>query len=226
MSPIQINVADVAKEISQSVKAGQRKANESAAKSVVLVMVGGLLGLLVAGGMIRVYTRNLAKSKPVLMVTVQNVVSEAQLRDQKIQDAEWEVAKVFGRDLGCKDANQSLGRLAAEAAVDFGVDPKLVAATIAVESSCNPFATSSKGAIGLMQVHTPTWRKTFDFQNKVNLLNERDNIQTGTNILASYIKKYGKEGGVLHYQGTGTGCTTCDGAYVSKILRLATGASR
>lgn len=153
----------------------------------------------------------------------QAFVAATDPHEQKVQAAMWEVAKVFGRAPGCQDADQDLGRTTAETALAHEVDPKVVAATIAIESGCNPYATSSRGAIGLMQVMPSTWKGTYDFQEKVNLLNKRDNIQTGTDILAGYIKKFGKANGVTHYQGMGTGCPTCDGAYTSKILRLSEG---
>jgi soluble lytic murein transglycosylase-like protein len=111
--------------------------------------------------------------------------------------------------------------MVAEAALKHQLDPRLVAATVAVESGCDPYATSTKGAIGLMQVRASTWKDTYDFQQKVNLLNPQENLETGTDILAGYIKKYGKVGGVTQYQGLGTGCPTCDGNYTSKILKLA-----
>jgi len=144
-------------------------------------------------------------------------------REQKIAAAMWDVAKVFGRDSGCKDASPDLGRLVAEAAIDEQVDPKLVAAVVSVESKCNPFATSSRGAIGLMQIMPGTWKGSYDFENKINLLNEKDNIRTGTHILAGYIKSYGNQDGIVHYQGTGAGCLTCDDQYASKVIKLADG---
>jgi len=137
--------------------------------------------------------------------------------------AAFEVAKVFGRSEECSSASPELIFTVASTARAKEIDPRIVAATIVVESNCNPYATSSKGAIGLMQVMPSIWKTTYDFQGKVNLLNRQDNIKTGTDILAGYIKKYGKSGGILHYQGTGTGCPTCDGAYTSKILKLAEG---
>ena len=150
-------------------------------------------------------------------------VADSAIREQKVQAAMWEVAKVFGRTAGCKDVDPTLGRLVSEASLDEGVDPKVTAAVVGVESKCSPFATSNRGAIGLMQVRAEIWKDTFDFQGKVNLLNERDNVRTGTHILASYIKTYGTQDGVLHYQGTGTGtgCSTCDPTYVDKVLTLA-----
>jgi soluble lytic murein transglycosylase-like protein len=144
-------------------------------------------------------------------------------KEKKIQAAMWSVALVFGRSSGCKDAGPELGRIVAEAAIDQGVDPSVDAATVAVESSCNPFATSTRGAAGLMQLMPSIWKTTYDFQNKINLFNERDNVQTGTKILAGYIKTYGTQDGILHYQGTGSGCSTCDSLYVDKVLRLAEG---
>lgn len=164
--------------------------------------------------------------KPEIKIIQQTIVADKQgdQKREKIQMAMWEVAKVFGRaGAGCKDASPELGQMVAEVAINEGQEPNLVAATISVESDCNPFATSSRGAVGLMQVMASIHKQSYDFQNKVNLFNERQNVETGTKILTSYIKTYGREDGILHYQGTGTGCATCDGLYTAKILRLADG---
>jgi hypothetical protein len=151
-------------------------------------------------------------------------IAEPDKREQKISMAMWDVAKVFGRaGAGCKDATPELGRMVAEVSVNEGQEPNLVAAIVSVESDCNPYATSSRGAVGLMQVMASVHKSTYDFQNKVNLFNEKENVETGTKILAGYIKAYGREDGILHYQGTGTGCQSCDGLYTVKILRLADG---
>lgn len=153
-------------------------------------------------------------------VAVQTPANAFGQSDQQLQNAMWEVAKVFGRSSGCSAADPTLGRMVADAALKHQLDPRLVAATVAVESGCNPYAASTKGAIGLMQVQASTWKDNYDFQRKINLLNPRENLETGTDILARYIKKYGKVSGVTRYQGLGTGCPTCDGGYTSKILKL------
>lgn len=132
-----------------------------------------------------------------------------------------EVAKVFGRSTGCQDASPGLINLVSRISLGEGIDPRITAATIATESQCNPYAISTKGAVGLMQVRVSTWRGKFDFGGRVNLLNTEDNIKTGTAILASFVKQYGTAEGVRRYNGLGVGCDTCDAQYVSKVSKLA-----
>ena len=129
-----------------------------------------------------------------------------------------DAAKVFGRAPGCENTEASFIQDVNEAAARAGVDTKIVAATIAVESGCNPLAVSNKGAVGLMQIRVVAWKDKYDFQGKINLLNRKDNLQVGTEILGSLVKQYGLQDGVRRYQGVGSGG---DEFYVSKILKLA-----
>lgn len=161
--------------------------------------------------------RHLTISAPVAVVQV----PVADTREQRIQLEMWEVAKVFGRDSGCKDADPTLGRLVAEASIDEAVDPRIVAAVISIESKCSQFAVSSRGAIGLMQVMAKTWSAKYDFGGRVNLLNPKDNISIGAKILSSAMKQYGPQKGIQAYNGLGVGCSTCDGDYSDKVLKLA-----
>lgn len=128
----------------------------------------------------------------------------------------FEVAKVLGRSAGCQNADMDFIQLVSSTALHVGLDPRIAAATIAVESSCNQFAVSAKGAIGEMQVVPSVWKSEFDFGD-VNLLNPRDNIETGTKILAGLIEQYGVDEGLHRYNGLGVGG---DPAYTQKILVL------
>ncbi|MFC4075255.1 transglycosylase SLT domain-containing protein [Salinithrix halophila] len=69
------------------------------------------------------------------------------------------------------------------AAAKTGVDPALIAAVIKQESGGNPNAVSHAGAIGVMQI-LPQNAKGAD------LLNPRENIQRGAEILAGHLKTY------------------------------------
>lgn len=136
-------------------------------------------------------------------------------------DGPFEVAKVFGRSQGCKSADGDLIKYTSDASIKAGVDPRIVASVIAVESECNQFAVSSRGALGLMQVEANTWKNHFDFGGDVNLLNRQDNIKTGATILARLITVYGTTDGIRRYNGTGVGCETCDSGYTSKVMAMA-----
>ena len=65
--------------------------------------------------------------------------------------------------------------------------PQLVLAVIDVESAFDPFAVSSAGAIGLMQV-MPFWPTELGLKKK-DLIDVELNIRMGTSILAYYLER-------------------------------------
>lgn len=141
--------------------------------------------------------------------------------DQKQYNAALDVARVFGRSQGCAEADAKLIGDVATEALRSGIEPRILAATVAVESSCDSMAVSHRGAIGLTQVMPKIWKASFDFEHSINLFNPNDNLHAGATILGGLIKQYGVAEGVRHYQGTGTDCSSCDDNYVPKILALA-----
>lgn len=133
----------------------------------------------------------------------------------------FEVAKVFGRSYGgCQNADADFIKYVNDTAVKAGIDPRISAATIAVESGCNSYAISNRGALGIMQIMIPAWKDKFNFED-INLLNAKDNIRVGDTILAGLIQQYGTSEGIRRYNGLGVGCPSCDGMYTAKILTLA-----
>lgn len=86
---------------------------------------------------------------------------------------------------------------------ETGVDPLLILAVVAVESSFNPIAQSNYGAKGLMQV-VPRFHmdKLADHGGEETLLEARTNIAVGTRILKDYIRRSGSlESGLQMYAG-------------------------
>jgi len=81
-----------------------------------------------------------------------------------------------------------------------GLNPRLVASIVIVESRGNPFAISGQDAVGVMQVHLPTWGATADRED-VNLLKVEDNIDFGARILKEYVSRYGVSEGIRRYNG-------------------------
>jgi soluble lytic murein transglycosylase-like protein len=65
--------------------------------------------------------------------------------------------------------------------------PQLVLAVIDVESAFDPFAVSSAGAVGLMQV-MPFWPNELGLSNR-DLIDVELNIRMGTSILAYYLER-------------------------------------
>src|SRR6266704_1876874 len=98
------------------------------------------------------------------------------------------------------------------AAIDYGVPPRILAALVFVESSCNSSATSRDGSIGLTQPNTRVWKFT-----KAQLLNPEFNLRAGASILASNVRRYGLKQGLHAYNGFGN--KTDD--YSTKVLTAA-----
>jgi soluble lytic murein transglycosylase-like protein len=80
------------------------------------------------------------------------------------------------------------------------LDPRLVASIIIVESRGNPFAISPSDAVGVMQVHVPTWARIVD-EEGINLFKIEDNIDFGVRILRDYVGRYGHDDGIKRYNG-------------------------
>ena len=101
----------------------------------------------------------------------------------------------------------------------YNVDPLLVASIMIVESRANPFAISGSDAIGMMQIHLPTWGPRADKEG-INLFKIEDNIQFGTRILKDYIRRFGLWEGVKRYKGWNPGSPASAEAvsdYVAKV---------
>jgi hypothetical protein len=82
----------------------------------------------------------------------------------------------------------------------YDLDPRLIASVIVVESRGNPFAISGKDAIGIMQIHLPTWGHTA-VREGFNLLKIEDNVDFGARILKGYVRQFGIWDGVKRYIG-------------------------
>ena len=86
----------------------------------------------------------------------------------------------------------------------LGVDPLLIIAVMAVESSFNPFAESVAGAKGLMQVIPRYHSDKFDGSEAGKSVLDPDiNIQIGARILKDYIRRGGSlVAGLQMYNGS------------------------
>jgi hypothetical protein len=155
-------------------------------------------------------------------ITVSVLVSPVAPEGLKQYTAALEVARIFGRSTnGCAEADPKLITTVAAESIAANVDPRVLAALIAIESGCNQFATSSKGAIGLGQIVARTWRDKYDFEHAYNLLNPRDNIHVTADILGGLIKQYGAANGLRRYSGLGTQSDAYDAGYPDRVQALA-----
>ncbi len=117
-------------------------------------------------------------------------------------------------------APEPVGALVAEA-FELGkkikLEPSLLLAVMAVESSFNPFAQSSVGAQGLMQVMTRVHTDKYaGFGGKLAAFDPVTNLRVGAQVLSEYVRLSGSiEGGLRLY----VGAVSSDGSdYIDKVL--------
>ncbi len=120
-----------------------------------------------------------------------------------------------------KVAPEPLSRLVQEAwAVGhrMGLDPTLILAIMAVESSFNPFAQSAVGAQGLMQVMTRIHDDKYQSYGGIRAaFDPVSNLRVGVQVLKECIARAGGiEAGLRFYVGAGN--LGDDGGYVGKVL--------
>ncbi|MBP7564611.1 MAG: lytic transglycosylase domain-containing protein [Burkholderiaceae bacterium] len=138
----------------------------------------------------------------------------AGLPDQQAAVATWLSRKY-------RVAPEPLAVLVAEA-YDIGertrLDPTLILAIMAVESSFNPFAQSSVGAQGLMQVMTKVHSDKYEsFGGTLAAFDPVANLRVGVKVLQECIARAGSvEAGLRFYVGAAN--LESDGGYAGKVL--------
>ncbi|AKJ28143.1 lytic transglycosylase domain-containing protein [Caldimonas brevitalea] len=98
------------------------------------------------------------------------------------------------------------------------IDPTLILAIMAIESSFNPFAQSSVGAQGLMQVMTRVHDDKYQhFGGNHAAFDPVTNLRVGVQVLKECIARAGSlEGGLRYYVGAAN--LADDGGYAAKVL--------
>ncbi|MEG1733837.1 MAG: lytic transglycosylase domain-containing protein [Comamonas sp.] len=98
------------------------------------------------------------------------------------------------------------------------LDPMLILAIMAIESSFNPFAQSSVGAQGLMQVMTSVHTDKYEsFGGQHAAFDPVTNLKVGVKVLKDCIARAGSiEGGLRYYVGAAN--LPSDGGYAAKVL--------
>jgi len=99
-----------------------------------------------------------------------------------------------------------------------GLDPTLILAIMAVESSFNPFAQSPVGAQGLMQVMTRVHDDKYEpFGGTHAAFDPISNLRVGVQVLKECISRGGGlQEGLKYY--VGAALVESDGGYVSRVL--------
>ena len=118
-------------------------------------------------------------------------------------------------------APEPLSALVAEAfeiGAKYKIDPTLILAVMAVESSFNPFAQSGAGAQGLMQVRTSVHTDKYeDFGGDLAAFDPVTNLHVGVMVLREAIDRNGSvEAGLRQY--VGAAISGEDGGYINKVL--------
>jgi hypothetical protein len=100
----------------------------------------------------------------------------------------------------------------------FELEPTLILAIMAIESGFNPFAQSSVGAQGLMQVMTTVHDEKYEpFGGNHAAFDPVTNLRVGVEVLKECISRAGSlEGGLKHYVGAAN--LVDDGGYAEKVL--------
>ena len=120
-----------------------------------------------------------------------------------------------------KVAPEPVSRLVQEAwqlGQRMSVEPTLILAVMAIESSFNPFAQSPVGAQGLMQVMTRVHNDKYEaFGGQRAAFDPVTNLRVGVQVLKECITRAGGlEAGLRHYLGVGN--MSEDGGYVNRVL--------
>ena len=98
------------------------------------------------------------------------------------------------------------------------LDPTLILAIMAIESSFNPFAQSTVGAQGLMQVMTRVHEDKYrHFGGQWAAFDPLSNLRVGVSVLKECIARAGSlEGGLRYYVGAAN--LDDDGGYAAKVM--------
>lgn len=118
-------------------------------------------------------------------------------------------------------APEPVSRLVKEAwavGAKAGLDPTLILAIMAIESSFNPFAQSPVGAQGLMQVMTQIHDDKYQaFGGNHAAFDPVTNLRVGVQVLKECISRAGSiEAGLRYYVGAAN--LPSDGGYAGKVL--------
>jgi hypothetical protein len=115
------------------------------------------------------------------------------------------------------EATARVVEVAHRAAADVGLDPLLVLAVIAVESSFNPVAKSVAGAKGLMQIIPKFHRaRLSEAGGEEAVLDPEANVYVGARILQEYVYRRGTlEAGLQYYNGAANDSTA---QYAQKVF--------
>jgi soluble lytic murein transglycosylase-like protein len=164
--------------------------------------------------------RELASGNLLASVSEPDAVARATAADLRALPREQaDVAQWISRRY--KVAAEPIGALVQEAwsiGRRAGLDPTLILAIMAVESSFNPFAQSPVGAQGLMQVMTRVHDDKYEaFGGTRAAFDPISNLRVGVQVLKECIARAGSvQEGLRHY--VGAALLESDGGYAARVM--------
>ena len=129
-------------------------------------------------------------------------------RQIEYERAQTSVTRVLHAN-GCSD---QYAPLIAHSAVNHGLEPRLLAGLVYVESSCHADAVSPRHSFGLAQINIVVWHVS-----RRQAMDPAFNVDKGAEILASYTHRYGKIKGLHAYNGFGDSSDT----YSTRVMYAA-----
>jgi soluble lytic murein transglycosylase-like protein len=183
-------------------------------KTTIVLATMLMISSALAGSMVRYEVPEAPKPVSVQRLTEGSIKDEFKLewnqrrQQRRISQSVASAAAVYRR-LGCRTTYaDATGRIALE----YGLPPRVLAAVVFVESSCNPNAVSTRESIGLAQINCKVWK-----HKKTELRDPQRNLEIGAGILAGYIRRYGLVEGLHAYNGFGNPTSE----YSNKVLTAA-----
>ena len=126
---------------------------------------------------------------PALLSLLKQAAAEADSFDDQYDAEVWLVEKEQALARLVKDSAQRIAllQLVHSEASRAGLSPEIVLALIEVESHFDPYAVSSAGAQGMMQI-MPFWKHEIG-RPEDNLINIQTNLRYGCTILKYYLQR-------------------------------------
>jgi soluble lytic murein transglycosylase-like protein len=139
-------------------------------------------------------------SVPQGMLTLDNVRAGSDAPPATADPQVDALAKFLARyDVG-ENRLERIAKAIATSSRKHKVDARLIASIMIVESNADPLAISRSGAVGIMQIHVPTWGPMAQ-EEGLDLFKIEDNIELGARILKGYVDVNGLWHGVMRYRG-------------------------
>ena len=160
-----------------------------------------------------------AAAEPATLVPASSAAPISQATKAQAEPSQRHVVQYLSRRYRVADgALRRVVAAAYESGRELGLDPLLILAVTAIESSMNPFAESQVGAQGLMQVMTRVHADKFEAHGGEDAaLDPIANIKVGSAILSELIRRGGSvERGLQLYVGAGN--MVDDGGYGARVL--------